>query len=91
MGTWRSNNGFHSIFEVGSEEFLYEIVHESWCLRGAFADVWISGQEIEEDEGGRDVVLWEGGVVEDRLIARLVFDEGIDVLGGDLGDDVVLG
>jgi len=90
-GTWRPNNGFHSIFEVGCEELLDDVVQEGGVLCGAFADVWIAGEEVEEYKGRRHVVLWEGGVVEGSFVARLILNESIDVLRGDLGDHMILG
>lgn len=46
----------------------------------SFADIGVAGEEVEEEDGGREVVLWIGRIVEGRLVTDLVGNEGIDVL-----------
>ena len=91
MSAARSLDALHAIYKVGREKLLDNAVGEGRVCCDAFADVGAGGEEVEEAEGSREVVLRQGGIVEGRVIAGLVFEENGEVLRGNLGHHVVLG
>jgi hypothetical protein len=76
----RPRNALHFIYEIGREKLLDDAVEEGRVSRNTFADIGTGGEKVEEADGGREVVLRQGGVVEGRFVAGLVFHESIEVL-----------
>jgi len=76
----RPRNTLHAVFKVGGEKLLDDIVDEVGVCRDTFADIGTHVQEVEEADDSGEVVLWQGGVVEGRLIAGLVFKESGEIL-----------
>ena len=80
MGTPRPRNALHTIYKVGCEKVLHNIVHDGWVCCDAFADIGVHVEKVEEAYGSQEVVLRQGGVVKSRFVAGLVFDKSVEIL-----------
>lgn len=84
MHALRLFDRLHALFEIRSEHLLNDTIDEVWVRGCPFACIGVHGEIVEKAQDCRKVVLWQSFVVESRLFASLICEEGIEMLGGDL-------
>ena len=86
----RARHGSHLRLHLRIKQLLHDVREDPLVLRNAYAHVRAGGQEVEQAQRGGEPVLGRGLVVQDGVVAGLVGEERGEVLGGDLGDHLVL-